>query len=159
MSPLLISCLIYPDAHLGAVILVSDFGTADPFYSPELAPNTSLTLTKYLGCASDTSTLLSDADVIGVQGIPAGNLALASCDLGISWGIVVDEDYIPNDITNSIRDGVLRSRPHLLVNHQMRLLLLPPQCAVPNPGRQGSERDGAPSLRDRQKREECPVRC
>ena len=115
MSPLLISCLIYlyPNAHLGAAILVSDFSTADPFYSPELALNTSLTLAKYLGCASDTSTVLSDADATCVQGIPAGNLALAAYDLGISWDIVVDGDYILNDIASSIRDGVYARVPTL----------------------------------------------
>ena len=40
------------------------------------------------------------------QGIPAGNLTLASYHLGISWDIVVDGDYVLNDIVGSIRDGV-----------------------------------------------------
>lgn len=113
MSPLLVPCLPHPDIYIGAAILVSDFSTNDPFYSPELALNVSLTLAKYLGCASNTSTVLSDAVATCVQDILAGDLVLASYNLGISWDIVVDGDYVLNDITGSIRDGVYARVPTL----------------------------------------------
>ena len=96
---------------LGA--LLSDFSSAGPFYSPELALNMSLTLATSLGCASDTLTVLSGVDVTCVQGIPAGNLALASYDLAISWDIAVYGDYVLNDIASSIRDGVYAGVPTL----------------------------------------------
>ena len=84
-----------------------------PGPSPELALNTSRTLTKYLGCASNTSTLLSNTDATCVQDVPAGNLALASYDLGMSWDIIVDEEYVLDDIASSIRDGVYAHVPTL----------------------------------------------
>ncbi|KAG9308861.1 alpha beta-hydrolase [Chiua virens] len=110
---ILIRSVLHAEAHVDAAILVSDFSTANPFYSPELALNTSLTLAKYLGCASDTSVSLSNADVICVQDTPAGNLALAVYELGLSWDIVIDGDYVLNDISSSVRDGVYARVPTL----------------------------------------------
>ncbi|KAG8214344.1 Carboxylesterase [Butyriboletus roseoflavus] len=101
----------YTQGLFNAAILESDFSTSDPFYSPELTLNVSLTLAKYLGCASNASTVLSDTDATCVQDILAGVLALASYNLGISWDIVVDGDYVFNDITGSIRDGVYARVP------------------------------------------------
>ena len=92
---------------------MSDFSTGNPFYSPELALNTSMTLAKYLGCASNISTELSNAGAVCVQDTPASSLVLASYDLGISWDIVVDGDYVLNDISSSIRDGVYARVPTL----------------------------------------------
>lgn len=103
--------LLHADIRSGAAILISDFSTADPFYSPALALNTSLTLAKYLGCASNASTSLSDTDVTCVQDKPAGNIVLAAYDLGISWDVVIDGDYILDDIASSIRDGVYARVP------------------------------------------------
>jgi len=113
VGPHFIIFLLHPDAYLGAAILVSDLSTSDPFYSRELALDTSLTLAKYLGCASNTSTMLSNIDASCVQDMPAGDLALASHDLGIFWSIVVDGDYVLNDIASSIRDGVYARIPTL----------------------------------------------
>ena len=57
--------------------------------------------------------MLSDGYVICVQGIPAGNLVLACYDSGIFWDIIVDGDYILNDIASSIRDGMYAHIPTL----------------------------------------------
>ncbi|KAG1780676.1 Alpha/Beta hydrolase protein [Suillus placidus] len=62
-----------------------EFTTSNPFSSPELALTTSLRLVKY--CVTNTS---------------AGDLAIASHNLGIVWAIVVDGDYIPNVIASSL---------------------------------------------------------
>ena len=131
MSPLLIQCLPHLDVPLGAAILVSDFPTADPYYSPELALGTSLTLATSLGCASNTSTVLSDANATCVQGIPAGNLALASYDLAISWDIVVDGDYVLNDIAGSIRDGVYARIPTLWSTTECEICYFLPSTLSP----------------------------
>lgn len=72
-----------------------------------------MTLAKYLGCASNISTELSNAGAVCVQDTPASSLVLASYDLGISWDIVVDGDYVLNDISSSIRDGVYARVPTL----------------------------------------------
>ena len=126
MSPLLISCLPHLDAPLGAATLVSDFSTADPFYSQEPVLNTSLTLAKSLDCGSDTSTVLSDVDVTCVQGIPAGNLTLASYDLATPWGVVVDGDYVLDDIASSIRVGVYARVPILWSTTECDFCYSPP---------------------------------
>lgn len=131
MRPHFIIFLLHPDAHLGAAILVSDFSTSNPFYSRELALNTSLTLAKYLGCASNTSTMLSNIDASCVQDMPAGDLALASYHLGISWDIVVDGDYVLNDIVSSIRDGVYARIPTLWSTTECDLCYFLPSTLSP----------------------------
>ncbi|KAG6370573.1 hypothetical protein JVT61DRAFT_11369 [Boletus reticuloceps] len=71
-----------------------------------------LAFAKYIGRASNSSTALS-TDVTCIQDIPAGSLALASYDLRISWDIVVDGDYVLDDIASSIRDCVYARIPTL----------------------------------------------
>ena len=114
MSLRFTSCLLLlTNAPPGAAILLSDFSTTSVFYPPALALNTSLTLAKYLGCASSTSTSLSDVDVSCVQDTPAGDIALAAYNHRISWNIVIDGDYVLDNIANSIRDGVYARVPTL----------------------------------------------
>ncbi|KAI9568484.1 alpha beta-hydrolase [Boletus coccyginus] len=121
----------YTQGLFSAAILVSDFSTSNPFYSRELALNTSLTLAKYLGCASNTSTMLSNIDASCVQDMPARDLALASYHLGISWDIVVDGDYVLNDIVSSIRDGVYARIPTLWSTTECDLCYFLPSTLSP----------------------------
>ena len=112
MSLHFISCLLLlTDAPPGAAILLSDFGAFSISHPLALALHMSLTLAKYLGCTSSTSTSPSDADVSRVQDTPAGDIALAAYNLKISWNIVIDGDYILDNVANSIRDGVYACVP------------------------------------------------
>ncbi|KAG1725308.1 alpha beta-hydrolase [Suillus lakei] len=94
----------YTEGLFSTAILESDFGTSNPFSSPQLALNTSLELAKYVGCASNSSTILTESDVECVANTSAGDLATASYNLRIAWTIVVDGDYVLNDIASSIMD-------------------------------------------------------
>ncbi|KAH7925556.1 alpha beta-hydrolase [Leucogyrophana mollusca] len=124
----------YTDGLFSAAVLESDFGTSTPFFSPELALNTSLTLAKYLGCASNTSTTLSDADAECVQKLPAADLAMGSFNLGLSWDIVVDGDYVLNDIAASIRDGAYARVPTIWASNQCEYCyFLPTTLAADSP--------------------------
>ncbi|CCM04473.1 uncharacterized protein FIBRA_06653 [Fibroporia radiculosa] len=95
----------YTDGLFNAAVLESDFSISNPFYSPELALDTSLTLAKGLGCASNSSTVFNETMAICVRDLPTEEIVAASYDLGISWDIVVDGNYVLADIATSIRDG------------------------------------------------------
>ncbi|KIJ64610.1 hypothetical protein HYDPIDRAFT_167886 [Hydnomerulius pinastri MD-312] len=122
----------YTEGLFSAAVLESDFGTSTPFYSPELALNTSLTVAKYLGCASNTSTVLTEADVACVQQVPAGDVVMASYNLGLSWDIVVDGDYVLNDIAASIRDGMYARVPTIWASNQCEYCYFLPTTLAPN---------------------------
>ncbi|KAH7913937.1 alpha beta-hydrolase [Hygrophoropsis aurantiaca] len=122
----------YTDGLFSAAVLESDFGTSTPFFSPELALNTSLTVAKYLGCASNASTTLTEADVDCVRNVPAENLALASYNLGISWDIVVDGDYVLNDIAASIRDGAYARVPTIWASNECEYCYFLPTTLAPD---------------------------
>ena len=79
-----------------AAILELDFGTSTPFYSPALALNTPLALSKYLGCVPNSSAVLTKSDVLCVQQKLAANMVMTSYNLGVSWDMVVDGDYVLN---------------------------------------------------------------
>ncbi|KIJ64611.1 hypothetical protein HYDPIDRAFT_132661 [Hydnomerulius pinastri MD-312] len=124
----------YTEGLFSAAVLESDFGTSNPFYSPELALNTSLSVAKYLGCASNASTSLSEADATCVQDTSAADVALASYNLGISWDITVDGDYVLDDIASSIRDGVYARVPTIWATNQCEYCyFLPTTLAADSP--------------------------
>ena len=132
MSLHFISCLLLlTDAPPGAAILLSDFGAFSISHPLALALHMSLTLAKYLGCMSSTSTSPSDADVSRVQDTPAGGIALAAYNLKISWNIVIDGDYILDNVANSIRDGVYACVPTLRTTTECDYCCLPPREACP----------------------------
>lgn len=116
----------------GAAILESDFGTSTPFYSPALALNTSLTVAKYLGCASNSSTVLTEADVLCVQQQSAENVVMASYNLGLSWDIVVDGDYVLDDIEGSIKDGVYARVPTIWSTNECEYCYFLPSTLAPD---------------------------
>ncbi|KAF8546375.1 alpha beta-hydrolase [Imleria badia] len=124
----------YTHGLFSGAILESDFGTSTPFYSPALALDTSLTVAKYLGCASNSSTVLTQADTLCVQQQPAANVVMASYNLGLFWDIVVDGDYVLNDIEGSIKDGIYARVPTIWSTNQCELCyFLPPTLAPDSP--------------------------
>ncbi|KAH0826194.1 alpha beta-hydrolase [Lanmaoa asiatica] len=122
----------YTEGLFSAAILESDFGTGSPFYSPALALNMSLTVTKYLGCALNSSTILTEADVLCVQQQPAGNVVMASYNLGLSWDVVVDGDYVLVDIEGSIKDGVYARVPTIWSTNQCEVCYFLPATLAPD---------------------------
>ncbi|KAG0698307.1 alpha beta-hydrolase [Suillus ampliporus] len=122
----------YTEGLFSAAILESDFGTSNPFYSPELALNTSLQLAKYVGCASNSSTDLTESDLECVANMSAGDLAVASYNLSISWDIVVDGDYVLNDIASSIMDGMYARVPTIWATNQCEYCYFLPTTLAPD---------------------------
>ncbi|KDQ52050.1 hypothetical protein JAAARDRAFT_62194 [Jaapia argillacea MUCL 33604] len=105
----IVNLLVHPS---GSIILESDFSTLDPFVSPTIAQTiTSLPLAKALNCTPTNSTTFTPAAAECVAALPAGDVALASYDLGISWDITIDGDYILTDIATSIEEGVYAKVP------------------------------------------------
>jgi hypothetical protein len=73
-----------------------------PFSSPELALSTSLQLAKFVSLTSNSSTGLIESDVECVANTSVGDLAIASHDLSKAWIIVVNGDYVLDDIASSL---------------------------------------------------------
>ncbi|EGO19154.1 hypothetical protein SERLADRAFT_443197 [Serpula lacrymans var. lacrymans S7.9] len=122
----------YTDGLFSAAVLESDFSTSNPYLSPELGLNTSLTLAKYLGCASNSSTTFNDSVASCVQALPAANIAMASYNLGLTWNIVVDGDYVLTDIEDSIKDGMYGRVPTIWSSNQCEYCYFLPTTVLPN---------------------------
>ncbi|CCL98439.1 uncharacterized protein FIBRA_00436 [Fibroporia radiculosa] len=122
----------YTDGLFSAAVLESDFGINDIFLSPELALNNSLTLAKYLGCAENSSTTFTDSMAYCVQGLSAGDIAMASYNLGISWNIAIDGDYVLNDIASSIKDGLYARVPTIWSSNECEYCYFLPTTILPN---------------------------
>ncbi|TFY65487.1 hypothetical protein EVJ58_g1951 [Rhodofomes roseus] len=121
----------YTEGLFSAAVLESDFGTSDPFLSIPLAQNMSLRLAQYLGCASNSSTF-NDTVAECVQELPAGDIAMASYNLGISWSIAVDGDYVLTDIASSIEDGVYARVPTIWASNECEYCYFLPSSIAPN---------------------------
>lgn len=67
-----------------------------------------------------------------VQGLPAGDIAMASYNLGISWSIAIDGDYVLNDIASSIRDGVYARVPTIWASNECEYCYFLPSTISPN---------------------------
>ncbi|KAI0920379.1 hypothetical protein AcW1_002137 [Taiwanofungus camphoratus] len=122
----------YTDGLFSAAVLESDFGTSDPFFSPALALNTSLTLAKALGCAPNSSTTFDETVADCVRDLPALDLAMTSYKLGLSWDIAVDGDYVLTDIASSIKDGVYARVPTIWASNQCEYCYFLPTSIAPN---------------------------
>ncbi|KZT68210.1 alpha/beta-hydrolase [Daedalea quercina L-15889] len=122
----------YTEGLFSAAILESDFGQNDPFLSIPLAQNISLRLAQYLGCASNSSTTFNDTMALCVQKLPAGDIAMASYNLGISWSIAIDGDYVLTDIASSIRDGAYARVPTIWASNECEYCYFLPSTIAPN---------------------------
>ncbi|KAG2146243.1 alpha beta-hydrolase [Suillus clintonianus] len=122
----------YTEGLFSAAILESDYGTSNPFSSPNVALNTSLQLAKHVGCASNSSTSLTGSDVECVANVSAGSLAIASFNLGIAWTVVVDGDYVLNDIAGSIMDGICARVPTIWATNQCEYCYFLPATLAPD---------------------------
>lgn len=67
-----------------------------------------------------------------VQGLPAGDIAMASYDLGISWSIAIDGDYVLDDIASSIRDGAYARVPTIWASNECEYCYFLPSTISPN---------------------------
>ncbi|TFK52302.1 alpha beta-hydrolase [Heliocybe sulcata] len=121
----------YTNGLFSSAILESDFGQSTPFTSPSYVLNTSLTLAKYLGCASNSSSSLTAPTISCMQSLPASSLSLASYNLGLSWNIVIDGDYVLNDIKSSIQDGVYARVPTIWASNQCEYCYFLPTTISP----------------------------
>lgn len=116
----------------GAAILESDFPQNDPFLSIPLAQNISLELAQYLGCAANSSTTFNDTMALCVQSLPVGDVVMASYNLGISWSIAIDGDYVLDDIASSIRDGAFARVPTIWASNECEFCYFLPSTIAPN---------------------------
>ncbi|KZT12089.1 alpha/beta-hydrolase [Laetiporus sulphureus 93-53] len=122
----------YTEGLFSAAILESDFPQNDPFLTPTLALNNSLMLAKYLGCAVNSSTSFTDEMALCVQNLSAGDIAMASYYLGLSWDITVDGDYVLTDIASSIKDGVYARVPTIWSSNECEYCYFLPTSIAPN---------------------------
>ncbi|EPQ50983.1 alpha/beta-hydrolase [Gloeophyllum trabeum ATCC 11539] len=105
--------------HLaGAAILESDFPQLDIFTPSAYALNTSLTLAKAIGCADNSTTTFSNAIAECVQTAPAGDIVMASFNLGLNWNVVIDGDYVPTDIVSAVTHGTSSKVPTIYTSNQ-----------------------------------------
>ncbi|KAF9821386.1 hypothetical protein IEO21_00632 [Rhodonia placenta] len=122
----------YTDGLFSAAVLESDFGQGDPFLVPVLANNNSLKIAQYLGCADNSSTTFTDTMASCVQAQPAGDIAMASYNMGLSWSIAIDGDYVLNDIASSIMDGLYARVPTIWSSNDCEYCYFLPTTIAPN---------------------------
>ncbi|EPQ50984.1 alpha/beta-hydrolase [Gloeophyllum trabeum ATCC 11539] len=122
----------YTEGLFSAAILESDFGQSTPFTSPSYVVNTSLTLAENLGCAANGTTTLTSSVISCMQSLPAESLSLASYNLGLTWNIVIDGDYVLTDIASSIEDGVYARVPTIWSSNQCEYCYFLPTTIAPN---------------------------
>ncbi|EIW81227.1 alpha beta-hydrolase [Coniophora puteana RWD-64-598 SS2] len=122
----------YTQGLFSAAILESDFGTSNPFFSPELALNQSLGLARYLGCASNSSTTLTEEAVSCVRNTSAGDIVMASYNLNLAWSITVDGDYVLNVIKDSILDSDYSRVPTIWATNQCEYCYFLPTSLSPD---------------------------
>ncbi|KZT27425.1 alpha beta-hydrolase [Neolentinus lepideus HHB14362 ss-1] len=121
----------YTEGLFSSAILESDFGQSTPFTPPSYVFNTSLTLAKNLGCAPNSSSSLTASVISCMQSLPASSLSLASYNLGVSWNIVIDGDYVLTDIASSIQDGVYARVPTIWASNQCEWCYFMPTTISP----------------------------
>ncbi|KDQ52043.1 hypothetical protein JAAARDRAFT_184634 [Jaapia argillacea MUCL 33604] len=121
----------YTAGLFSAAVLESDFSASNPFYSPRLALNTSLGLAKTLNCTPESTTTFDSTIASCVAALPAADVALASYNLGISWDITIDGDYVLADIASSIRDGAYGRVPTIFASNQCEYCYFLPSTINP----------------------------
>ncbi|KAL6304990.1 alpha beta-hydrolase [Sparassis latifolia] len=122
----------YTDGLFSAAILESDFGTSDPFLATPLALNQSLRLAKGLNCAPNTTTTFTEEIAACVKNSSAGDIALASFELGIAWSIAIDGDYVLTDIASSIKDGAYARVPTIWASNECEYCYFLPSTIPPD---------------------------
>ncbi|KAI0916375.1 hypothetical protein AcV5_003334 [Taiwanofungus camphoratus] len=123
---------IYTEGLFSAAVLESDWLTSNEYKSIPLALESSLQIAKYVGCASNSSTVFNETMAICVRGISAAGLVQASYDLNISWDIVIDGDLVLTDIASSIRDGVYARVPTIWATNTCEYCFFIPSSIPPN---------------------------
>ncbi|CCM00612.1 uncharacterized protein FIBRA_02648 [Fibroporia radiculosa] len=123
---------VYTEGLFSAAVLESDVPIIDIYLSPKLALEPSLELAKYVSCADNSSTTFTNSMASCVQGLPADVIAMASYNLGISWDIAIDGDYILTDIVSSIEDGVYARVPTIWASNKCELCYMLPPTISPN---------------------------
>ncbi|KZT08692.1 alpha/beta-hydrolase [Laetiporus sulphureus 93-53] len=122
----------YTDGLFSAAILESDWPTSNRFYSRERSLEVSLTLAKALNCASSSSTQFDEPMALCVRNLSTEEIVATSYNLGISWEIVVDGDYVLADIATSIKDGVYARVPTIWATNECEYCFFIPTSIPPN---------------------------
>ncbi|KZT27424.1 alpha beta-hydrolase [Neolentinus lepideus HHB14362 ss-1] len=108
----------YTKGLYNAAILESDFPQLNVFAPAAVNLNMSLKLAQSNGCASDSTTVFSNAIADCVRNLPAGDGVMASYNLSLSWNIVIDGDLIVTDIASSIVNGLSSQVPTIWTSNQ-----------------------------------------
>ncbi|EGO03848.1 hypothetical protein SERLA73DRAFT_102154, partial [Serpula lacrymans var. lacrymans S7.3] len=122
----------YTDGLFSAAVLESDFSDSSPYFSPTESLNTSLTLAKDVGCASNSSTVFDETMALCVKSLPVTDIVLASYNYGLSWDIVVDGDLVLTDIASSIKDGMYARVPTIWSSNQCEYCYFLPTSIAPD---------------------------